>query len=93
MSSEELNPRKWLAGRGQRRIQAVEHAYGVLGLDYGIGHLDNLYLAAYRHALRDAYAFTERQAQAWLDDQHGAFDPEFLAQSPVPGRRPEDRHQ
>jgi len=51
-----VKPRKWLKKRGQRRADAVDAAYGMLGLDYGKGHLDDLYLAAYQNGYADAMA-------------------------------------
>ena len=71
---------KWLTKRGKRRVKAVDSAYGTLGLDYGKGHLDNLYMQAYRHGLRDAYAFTTQQAQEWLNHSEGYRDLESEVQ-------------
>jgi len=64
----------WLEQRRQRRHEAVDRAYGVLGLDYGHGHLDDLYWAAYEDGLRDAYAMVTQQAGDWFQSAHGRHD-------------------
>jgi hypothetical protein len=64
VSSEE----EWLTGRGQRRVETVDQAYGTLGLDYGKGHLDDLYAAAYDHASRDAWALAAQMMRDRFSD-------------------------
>jgi len=73
-----LSPGRWLEHRGERRAAAVDRAYGVLGLDYGKGHLDNLYLAAYRDGYADACAAAVQDAAARRELY--PLDVEFFAQ-------------
>lgn len=70
MSSEQEPPtaQTWLDGRGRRRVGAVSQAYGMLGLDHGKGHLDDLYAAAYDHAFRDAWALAAQMMQDRFSD-------------------------
>ena len=46
----------------------------MLGLDYGEGHVENLYDRAYRDGIRDAHAFGEQRAHAAFTGSEGAFD-------------------
>jgi hypothetical protein len=64
----------WLAGRGKRRVEAVKSAYGILGLDYGEGHLDDLYMQAYDNAFRDTWALMEQCAAQERAAGTGAYD-------------------